>query len=79
MALTRPSRYVGFFGGYLLQWFWGYKILLGLLKVLGIATHSPSPSSSINPDPSANANSHRGRPCQKVMGIVKGKKKRGGE
>jgi len=49
LELSAPraiSMYVGFFGGYLLQWFWGYKILLGLLK---------------------------------VMGIVKGKKKRGGE
>uniref|UniRef100_A0A7S2GE23 TLC domain-containing protein n=1 Tax=Haptolina brevifila TaxID=156173 RepID=A0A7S2GE23_9EUKA len=30
------SMYFGFFGGYLLQWFWGYKLLRGLLKVLGV-------------------------------------------
>ena len=34
-AANAAIMYSGFAGGYLLQWFWGYKLLRGLLKALG--------------------------------------------
>ena len=41
-AFSAVIMYGAFAGGYLLQWFiWGYKLLRGLLKVLGLLGEKP--------------------------------------
>ncbi|EOD09218.1 hypothetical protein EMIHUDRAFT_216558 [Emiliania huxleyi CCMP1516] len=39
-APNAAIMYFAFAGGYLLQWFWGYKLLRGLLKALGVVGKS---------------------------------------
>ena len=39
-APNAAIMYFAFAGGYLLQWFWGYNLLRGLLKALGVVGKS---------------------------------------